>query len=94
MVTYSLADLETALETNADFEETGSVSKAKAFITAANRWLIRRPESASNQSSSMQIGKQFVADLLKRAHAYVAANDRSSADNAGVRFLSVADGFR
>jgi len=92
---YTLDDLELALETNADFEETGSVTKAKAFITAATRWLIRRPDSASDGASSLSIGKQYIENLLKRAYAFVAANKTpSSGDSSSVRFLSVTTGFR
>jgi len=92
---YSLEDLELALETNADFEEVASLSKAKAFITAANRWLIRRPDSASDGSSSLSIGKQFIMELLKRAQTYVAENGTATdGSSSSVRFLSVMQGFR
>ena len=84
-----IADIETALLEYADFEEVGSVSRARLFITAAKRWLILRPDSASNQSSSLSIGKSFVETMMKRAQIYVTANT----GNSSVRFLS-AENFR
>jgi hypothetical protein len=89
-----IADIESDLLDYADFEELGSVSRAKSFITAANRWLILRAETASNQSSSLSIGKSFVQDMLKRAQDFVAANDSGSGSAGGVRFLGVGSNFR
>jgi len=85
-----IADIEADLIDYADFEEVGSVSRAKLFVTAAKRWLILRAESASNQSSSLSIGKSFVEDMLKRAQDYVAANS----GGGQVRFLGTGRSFR
>jgi len=87
-----LADVQIDLLEYADFESVGSVARARLFITAANRWLILAAESASNQSSSLSIGKSYVENMLKRAQEFVAAND--SAANGGVRFLGVGSSFR
>ena len=90
-----IADIETDLLEYADFEEAASVARAKLFITAAKRWLILRAESASNQSSSLSIGKSFVESMMKRAQDYVAANaTTSSGAVGGVRFLGVGGSFR
>lgn len=84
-----IADIESDLLEYADFEEVASVQRAKLFITAAKRWLILRPDSASNQSSSLSVGKSFVETMLTRAQAYVAANATTSGGARGaVRFLS------
>ena len=90
-----IADIETDLLDYADFEEVGSVARARLFITAANRWLILRADSASNQSSSMTIGKSFVENILKRAQDYVSQNATTSdGARASVRFLGVGSNFR
>lgn len=86
----TLADIESDLLDYADFEQVGSVSRAQSFITAANRWLILKADSASNQSSSMTIGKSFVSDMLKRAQAFVSAN----ASTGSVSFLQPGGFFR
>jgi hypothetical protein len=84
-----IADIEADLIEYADFEEVGSVARAKLFITAAKRWLILRPESASNQSSSLSIGKDSVQELMRRAQDYVDANGTTSGGGRNsVRFLS------
>jgi hypothetical protein len=84
-----ISDIEADLLEYADFEGVGSVARAQLFVTAAKRWLILRPESASNQSSSLSIGKSSVQDMLERANNFIAARSRG-----GTRFLSVRDGFR
>jgi hypothetical protein len=90
-----IADIEADLIAYADFEEVGSVVRARSFITAAKRWLILRPESASNEGSSLSMSKSVVMDLLKRAQDYVAANAESSGGGrGGVRFLGAGRSFR
>lgn len=90
-----IADIEEDLVEYADFEEVGSVARARLFATAAKRWLILRPDSASNQSSSMSIGKSYVMEMLKRAQEYISANaDTSAGGQGGVRFLGVGGDFR
>lgn len=86
----NIADIEADLLDYADFEQVRSVARAQSFITAANRWLILRAESASNQSSSLSIGKQFVSNMLARAQAFVARNSSTGQ----TRFLQVGGFFR
>jgi len=78
-----------------DYEETGSVARAKAYITAAKKWLNLVAGSASNQSSSMTFNVQQIHEELKHARAFVAANDTSVKGRpGGVRFLGSGDSFR
>lgn len=83
-----IADIESDLVDYADFEEVGSVTRAKQFITAAKRWLILRADSASHQASSMTIGKSYVQDMLRRAMDFVAVR------SGGVRYLGPGGHFR
>lgn len=83
-----IADVEADLIDLADFEELGSAARARAFLTAANRWLILRAESASNQSSSLTLGKGYVEKMAARARVIAAAGRGS------VRHLGVARDFR
>lgn len=90
-----IADIEADLLDYADFEEVGSVARARLFITAAKRWLILRADSASNQSSSLTIGKSFVESMMKRATEYVAANATTPGGGSSrVRFLGAGYNFR
>jgi hypothetical protein len=88
-----IADIESDLLEYADFEEVASVSRAKSFITAAKRWLILRPTSASNQSSSLSMDTTKVESMLKRAQDFVAAGTPAGAGGS-VRFLGAGSNFR
>jgi hypothetical protein len=74
---------------NADFEETRSVSKAQAFVTAATRYIILTPQSQSDQGSSLAMPMAQIENLMARARSYIAASDGSR-----VRFLSASEGFK
>jgi hypothetical protein len=88
---WSITDVQNAILDNADFEEVGSVAKAKLFATAARRWLILRPQSASHQGNSLTLNAQYVNEMLARAQAYITANS----NNSGTTFLGVDyTGFR
>lgn len=71
----------------ADFEEVASLSRAKAFITAAKRYLIAAPQSQSDQGSSVTLSVAQIEAMLHRAEEFVAGQ-------SGVRFLGVGSYFR
>lgn len=73
---------------NADFEESGSVAKAKAFVTACVRLLVLLPSSASDQGSSQAFDQKEIQANKQRAQAFIAAN----ASGARVRSFSVNTG--
>ena len=83
---------DTILE-NADFEEQSSVSKARAFVTAAKQYLILSPQSQSEHGTSMTINTDQIERMMTRAQQFLerrAANSGSSS----VRFLTASEGFR
>lgn len=84
----TLSDVVNDLVDNADFEEVGSVAKARAFITAATKYLILKPTSQSNQSSSLSWDNNQIQTLQARARDFVAARSNR------VRFLGVGTDFR
>lgn len=94
MAEGTVQDLRDALWDNADFEEVGSVLKAKAYITAATRWLALEPASQSDQGSSLAFAPDKVERIMQRARAFVASNTGSSSATSSVRFLSAGTGFR
>lgn len=77
----------------ADFEEVSSVTKAKAFISAANRYFILSPQQQSDEGSSLTMNSQQIENLLKRARYYVEVN-ATGRSSTNVKFLSAAEGFR
>jgi hypothetical protein len=87
---YTIADVEADLLANADFEEVGSVSKAKAFVTAAKRWLIMRPNTAAHQGNSLSLNADIVKEMMDRAQNFIAVNNTGASGN--VLFLGV-NGF-
>ena len=88
--TYTVEQIEQTLLDNADFEEAASISKAKAFVTAAKRWLILRPNAASSAGNSLTLNSAQVENMMARAQEYIAAND--TAGSSRTRFLGM-DGF-
>jgi len=74
----TLDEIITTLQDNADFEEVGSVSKAKSFETAAKRWLITAPSSTSKADASLSMNSQQVYDLMLRARHFISVNDSSN----------------
>lgn len=74
---------------NADFEETSSLTKARAFVTACTRMLVLLPSSASDQASAQSFDMGQIMAAKTRAENFIAAN----AQGASVRFFS-AERFR
>lgn len=89
MATPDIATVEQTLLDNADYDVTSSVTKARAFVTAARQWLILSPQSSSNQSSSMSWDTATIRDMMAGANSFIAINAASS-----VRNLSVGSGWR
>ena len=88
--TYTVEQIEQTLLDNADFEEAGSVTKAKSFVTAAKRWLILRPNTASAAGNSLTLNSAQVESMMQRAQEFIAANDTTGSSRT--RFLGM-DGF-
>jgi hypothetical protein len=89
MATPDIATVEQALLDNADYDVAGSVTKARAFVTAARQWLILSPQSSANQSSSMSWDTATIRDMMAAANTFASVNDSQS-----VRHLSVGMRFR
>ena len=77
----------TAYLDNADFEESSSLSKARAFVTACVQLSVLLPASASDQSSAHSFDISEIRDNKQRAQNYISAN----AQGASVRFLNVGN---
>lgn len=86
----TLADINAELLECAAFDNPPDLGLARRYIVAARQWLHVAADSSSNQSSSMTIGKQHVADMMKYAQAFVAANTSTGS----VTFLQPGGFFR
>ena len=82
-----------ALLDYADYEEVGSVARARTYLTACRRFL-SLPASQSDQGSSLGYTPQYVQGELDFARRYIAANDTATNSSSSVRFLSASQGFR
>lgn len=87
-MSVSITTAETNLLDNAGYEANNSLSEAKAFATAAKQWLILRPGSVSNESSSLTLNTAQVQQMLNDALAFIRANNTASGTSR-VKFLSV-----
>lgn len=72
-MSLDISTIETNLAAALDYEETGSLSKAKAVITYCNQWLLR-PSGASHAASNLSFDMNQVRMLRDEARAYVKSN--------------------
>lgn len=94
MAAATVTEILDNLNDYSDYEEVGSVSRAKSFITAAVRFLAL-PANEADQGSSAGYSMASVEKLLQHARAYVKANDTSTSNrSSSVRFLTADGGFR
>ena len=94
MAPIDVDQIKTDLVTYADFEEQGSVSRAKSFVTAAKRWLVLTPQMAGSDGRTLTMSHSEVSKLLTRAQNYVDANDTASSGTSKVRHFSFENDFR
>jgi hypothetical protein len=67
-----------AFSDNADYEETQSLPKARAFITACVRLIGVIPQSQSDQGSSIAYSIPQVQALMQRAQNWIVANQTAA----------------
>jgi hypothetical protein len=93
MAAATLTEILEALNDYADYEEVGSVSRARAYVTAARRFL-QLPSSSSDQGSALGYTPQLIQEEIALAREYINANDEPNPSSSAVRFLSAREGFR
>lgn len=92
MAAATLTEILDALNDYADYEEVGSVARARSYVTAARRFL-QLPSSSSEQGSSLGYTPEMIQAEIALARAYIAANSQANSANSSVRFLSAGEGF-
>lgn len=93
MAAPDIATIVSNLNDNADFEESGSVTKAHAFVTAAKRFLLFSPQTQSDEGSTLTMSVTQIENMMNQARNFITANSTASGA-AKVRFLSASQGFR
>lgn len=95
MAAPTISEIFDTLIDYADFEEVGSVERARTFASAAKRYLLAVPQSQGDQGSSMSMSVQQIENILSRALKYIANSvATTSASSGSVSFLGVGAGFR
>lgn len=94
-MSQTIDEITDALNDYSDWEEVGSVERAKKYITAARRF-IGFPESSSGEGKTQTFSVDQVREELLAARAFVQANDTSisGGNSTGVRVLGVGSDFR
>ncbi len=85
-----IATIEANLVAALDYEETGSVTKAKQVVTYANQWLVLKPQSAGRSSSNMTMDTDQVRRIRDEARQYVNAAESTNR----VSFFQTSTDFR
>lgn len=91
MPTYTPVEIVNNFNDYADWEEEASVSRAKSFITWANR-LLALPDEIRREQTTMGSDKSVILDLIKSARIFI-ANSADTSNQNGVSFFSV-ENFR
>ena len=73
-----LSQAETAYLNNADYAESRSVPRARAFVTACRKLLVLLPSSMTKGSNSVSQRVDLIANELKDAQAWL---ERFSSDD-------------
>jgi hypothetical protein len=82
-----------AYDDNASYEEDGSLTKAKAFITACRILLRRLPKRQKSGGAEIETDPTRLSKEMEEAKQWVASNPSSSAAAGSVRFADF-NGFR
>ena len=93
MAAATLTEILDALNDYADYEEVGSVARARMYVTAARRFL-QLPTSSAEQGSSLGYSPEMIQNEIAVARAYIDANAATPNGSGAVRFLTAAEGFR
>jgi len=79
----TLSQVEAAYIDNASYAEDGSVSKAKAFITACRILLLKIPKESSTPQSRGVFNTDLIQKEMEIAQAWVMASDTSDSSVNG-----------
>lgn len=83
-------EVKAAYDDNASYEEDGSASKARAFITACRIILRRLATRAQNGDQEVEFNTNLIQEEMKAAKTFVTTVDPST-NTGGVTFASFSD---
>ena len=79
----TVAEIEAAYIDNGSYVEDQSVTKCRAFITAARALLIRLPSTATKGANTLSFNLENLKDELNAAQSWLEARDTSGDDLPG-----------
>jgi len=80
---------------NASYEEDGSVSKARAFVTACRLLIVMLPKRTRGpEDGELETDPTRLTKEMEEARQWIANNSSSSASSGAVRLPDFNDGFR
>lgn len=79
----TVAEIEAAFVDNGSYVEDQSVSKCRAFITAARALLIKLPTTATKGANTLSFRVESVQKELERAQSWLEARDTTGDDLPG-----------
>lgn len=82
-MSVTLTSAKAAYLDNADWAESGSLDKARAFSTACRRLLLLVPKRSRLGDGEVEIDPVIIRSELKSAQDFVNANSGSTASNGG-----------
>lgn len=68
---WDVDDVQQSLLDNASFIEDNSLSKAKAFVSAAARWLIMKPANVSGENRTVVLNTVQVEKMKHDAEIFI-----------------------
>ncbi len=92
----TLQEVKNSYADNASYEEDGSATKARAFITACRILLMRMPKEAGTRESNTTFNPELIQKEMDRARDWLVGNpDATQSDRIGPRVTKASfENFR
>lgn len=81
------AEVRSCYQDNANFEESESLTKARAFVTACLHLLQREPASVAKGGSEMRLTPEQIQKELAYARQWIAQRSDSDFERGGPRYV-------
>jgi len=91
----TIDEIKAAYADNASYEEDGSASKARAFVTACRLLLLKLPKMATTEGGRQQLmlAPELIQQEMHRASSWLATSGATGGSGGGVRHVDL-QGFR
>lgn len=87
----TLSDIKAEYADTCSYEEQGSTSLAKRFVTACRLLLLKLPKSGGHNGATVDMSTDLIHQQLQDAQQYVAAADSTQNRGGGVVHVDFDD---